>query len=266
MSETLLYAQDGPVVTLTINRPDMRNPLGEPGDGETFQNAVARIMADRGVRCVILTGAGSAFSAGGNIKAMANKESSFSGSAHHVADKYRRGIHQIIKALWSLEVPLIAAVNGPAIGLGNDVACLADMRISSDKAIFGSTFLKIGLIPGDGGAWLLPRTIGMSRAAELLFTGKTISAQEALDWGLVSKVVPHETLMDEANAMAALIVQQSPEALRAAKRLLRHGQSVSFDSLMEMSATAQALMHSSDDHLEAVNAFIEKRKPEFNDS
>ncbi len=265
MSDILRIERDGAIVTLVINRPDMRNPLGEEGDGAAFQAAVADINADRSIRCVVLTGAGSAFSAGGNIKAMQNRESNFAGSPAHVADRYRHGIHQIVKALWGVEVPLIAAVNGPAIGLGNDVACLADIRIASEKAIFGATFLKIGLIPGDGGAWLLPRNIGMSRASELLFTGKTISAQEAAQWGLVSEVVAHEALMPRAYETAAQIVVQSAESLRAAKRLLRHGQSVSFDTLMEMSANAQALMHASDDHIEAVSAFIEKRAPEFTD-
>lgn len=261
----LEVSQQGHIVTLTINRPDMRNALGEPGDGQVFFDAVAAINADRNVRCVILTGAGSAFSAGGNIKAMQQREGPFAGSAAHVAEGYRRGIHQIVKSLWGLEVPAIAAVNGPAIGLGNDVACLCDMRIAAQDAIMGATFLKVGLIPGDGGAWLLPRLIGHARASELLFTGKTISAAEALEWGLVSQVVSGDKLIETAQAMAEEVVKQGPEALRAAKRLLRHGQNVGFETLMEMSANAQALMHVSDDHHEAVSAMLEKRSAEYQD-
>ena len=214
---------------------------------------------------MILTGAGSAFSAGGNIKAMQKRQGPFAGSAAHIADGYRRGIHQIVKSLWALEVPAIAAVNGPAIGLGNDVACLCDMRIASEKAIFGATFLKVGLIPGDGGAWLLPRIIGGARASELLFTGKTISADEALGWGLVSQVVADDKLLETAHDMAHEIAAQSAEALRAAKRLLRHGQNNDFASVMEMSANAQALMHMSEDHSEAVAAMLEKRPADFKD-
>lgn len=261
----LEVSQQGHIVTLTINRPEMRNALGEPGDGQVFFDAVAAINADRNVRCVILTGAGSAFSAGGNVKAMQARDAAFSGSPAHVADGYRRGIHQIVKSLWGLEVPAIAAINGPAIGLGNDVACLCDMRIAAQDAILGATFLKIGLIPGDGGAWLLPRMIGHARASELLFTGKTISAAEALDWGLVSQVVAGDKLIETAQSMAEAVAQQSPEALRAAKRLLRHGQTVGFETLMEMSANAQALMHASDDHIEAVSAMLEKRSAEYKD-
>jgi enoyl-CoA hydratase/carnithine racemase len=160
-------------------------------------------------------------------------------------------------------VPLIAAVNGPAIGLGNDVACLADMRLAADNAIFGATFLKIGLVPGDGGSWILPRTIGHARAAELFFTGDTIDAQTALAWGLVSRVVPAASLMDEARALAAKIARQPPDVLRMTKRMMREGQNVSFDIIMEMSAAYQALAHHTEDHAEAVNAFFEKRPGDY---
>ena len=175
-SDPLIFEKNGPVVTLTINRPESRNPLGAPEDAENFVNAAARINADRTVRCVILTGAGKAFSAGGNIKAMREGGDGFGGPGVHIRERYRNGIHRIVKSVWGIEVPVIAAVNGPAIGLGNDVACLADTRIASQSAIFGATFLKIGLIPGDGGAWLLPRIVGMARASELLYTGAKTGA------------------------------------------------------------------------------------------
>ena len=255
----LLVNKDGPVVTLTINRPESRNPLGEEGDGPLFSEVCASINADREVRCAILTGAGPAFSAGGNVKAMRERSGSFAGAGVHIRERYRKGIHLIVRSLWNLEVPLIAAVNGPAIGLGNDVACLADMRLAADNAIFGATFLRIGLVPGDGGSWILPRTIGHARAAELFFTGDTIDAQTALAWGLVSRVVPAATLMDEARALAARIVRQPPDVLRMTKRMMREGQNVSFDIIMEMSAAYQSLAHLTEDHQEAVAAFFDKR-------
>jgi len=259
----LLFEKTGTVVTLTINRAESRNPLGEDGDGDLFAAACARINADRDVRCAILTGAGTAFSAGGNVKAMRERSGSFAGAGVHIRERYRHGIHRIVKSLWNLEVPLIAAVNGPAIGLGNDVACLADMRLAADTAIFGATFLKIGLVPGDGGSWILPRTIGHARAAELFFTGDTIDAQTALSWGLVSRVVPAASLMDEARALAAKISRQPPDVLRMTKRMMREGQNASFDIIMEMSASYQALAHLTEDHMEAVNAFFEKRPASY---
>ena len=259
----LLSEKNGSVVTLTINRAESRNPLGEEGDGELFAQACAAINADRDVRCAILTGAGPAFSAGGNVKAMRERSGSFAGAGVHIRDRYRNGIHRIVKSLWHLEVPLIAAVNGPAIGLGNDVACLADMRIAADTAIFGATFLKIGLVPGDGGSWILPRVIGHARAAELFFTGDTIDAPTALSWGLISRVVPTATLMEEANKLAAKIARQPPDVLRMTKKMMREGQNVSFDVVMEMSAAYQALAHLTEDHKEAVAAFFDKRPGVF---
>jgi 2-(1,2-epoxy-1,2-dihydrophenyl)acetyl-CoA isomerase len=169
----------------------------------------------------------------------------------------------IVNALYGLETPLVAAVNGPAIGLGCDVACMADVRISADNAKFGVTFLKLGLIPGDGGAWLLPRIVGFSRACELLFTGDVIDARTALEWGLVSRVVPGDQLMGQAMELATRIAKQPPGALRLAKTLLRQGQTASYQTVMEMSAAAQALMHHTKDHEEGVAAILERRDPVF---
>lgn len=256
----LLIEKDGHVVTLTINRPEMRNPVGEDGDGDLFSEVSAKINADRDVRCVILTGAGKAFSAGGNIKAMRDRSGAFEGGTVAIRERYRNGIHRIVRSLWNIEVPMIAAVNGPAIGLGNDVACLADLRVAADSAIFGATFLRIGLVPGDGGAWLLPRTIGHARAAELFYTGDTIDAQTALAWGLISRVVPLDQLMAEAKALALRICRQPPDVLRMTKRMMRESQMVSFDTVLEMSAGMQALAHMTEDHHEAINAFFEKRE------
>lgn len=259
----LQFEKTGPLVTLTINRPETRNSLGEEGDGELFADAAAKINADRDVRCAILTGAGPAFSAGGNVKAMRERAGVFAGAGVHIRERYRNGIHRIVRSVWGIEVPLIAAVNGPAIGLGNDVACLADMRLAADTAIFGATFLKIGLVPGDGGSWILPRVIGMARAAELVFTADTIDSATALDWGLVSKVVPAAQLMDEARALAGRICRQPPDVLRMTKKLMREGLGVSFDTIMEMSAAYQSLAHLTEDHREAVAAFFEKRDPDY---
>jgi enoyl-CoA hydratase/carnithine racemase len=254
----------GPIATLTITRPDAMNALGQPGDGDVFRGLCDDINADRSIRAVILTGEGRAFSAGGDVKAMQERTGAFAGSPAEIREAYRTNIHRIVKALWGVEVPMVAAVNGPAIGLGCDVACMADVRIASDKAKFGVTFLKLGLIPGDGGAWLTPRLVGMSRAAELLYTGDVIDAATAADWGLVSRVVPHDTLLDEATALATRMAAQPPHALRVTKQLLRHGQTATFDTIMEMSAAAQGLMHHTQDHEEGVAAILDKRTPNFN--
>jgi enoyl-CoA hydratase/carnithine racemase len=212
---------------------------------------------------VVLTGAGRAISAGGDVKAMKAREGAFAGSGVSIRDGYRGNIHKVVRSIYGLEVPSIAAVNGAAIGLGCDVACMTDIRIAAEGARFGVTFLKLGLIPGDGGAWLLPRTIGMSRACELLFTGDVIDAATAAAWGLVSRVVPADALMAEAMALAEKIAAQPPHALRLAKTLLKQGQTTSYDTLMEMSAAAQAISHLTEDHMEGVDSILEKRPATF---
>ena len=179
MSDFLLYEQDGPLVTLTMNQPEKRNPLSGNSAIPEFLAAIDRIHDDRAVRCVILTGNGPSFSAGGDIRDM-KRMAGPDVSEMDIRHQYRRGIQQLTLRLFDLEVPVIAAVNGHAIGAGLDLACMCDIRIASEKAKFAESFIKIGIVPGDGGAWLLPRIVGMSRAAELAFTGDMIDAQQAL--------------------------------------------------------------------------------------
>jgi enoyl-CoA hydratase/carnithine racemase len=255
--------REGAVTILTLDRAESMNPLGAPGDGDEFAAVANAINRDRECRVVILTGAGRAFSAGGDVKAMRDKTGTFGGATPAISDGYRDNIHQMLRALYGLRVPVIAAVNGPAIGLGCDVACLADIRIASESAKFGVTFLKLGIIPGDGGTWILPRVIGMSRAAELFYTGDVIDAATARDWGLVSRVVAPEALMDEARALANRIALLPPHALRHTKNLLRQGQQISYDTALELAANTQAMMHTTADHAEGIAALLEKRGAVF---
>lgn len=261
MPEFLIYEQDGPIVTLTMNQPERRNPLFGKDAVAGFLAAIERIHDDRGVRCVILTGAGPSFSAGGDIREM--KRMAAEVSEMDIRHEYRRGIQRVSLALFDLEVPVIAAVNGHAIGAGLDLACLCDIRIASEKAKFAESFVRLGIIPGDGGAWLLPRIVGMSRAAELAFTGDTIDAQQALAWNLVSRVVPHEELMTAARELAGRIAQNPSHGLRLAKRLMREAIHARLDTVLELSAVFQAICHKTPDHSEAVDAFLEKRAPRF---
>ena len=266
MDNDLIVEIDGHFARLTINRPDTRNPLGKSGDGERFRQVVEKINADKNLRCVIMTGAGKAFSAGGDLKSMRERSGDFGGNALQLRDHYRESIHGIIRAMWNIEVPVVGAINGPAIGLGNDVASLCDIRIAARSAKFGATFLKMGLLPGDGGAWLLPRHIGWSRASQLFFTGDVVDAETACEWGLVSEVVEDSELMGKAQALAERIAKQPAQALRMTKKLMRDGTMASFDAVMEMSAALQVTLQHTDDHMEAVNAFFEKREPQFKGS
>ena len=263
MPEPLLYEQDGAVVKLTLNRPETRNAISDNDMVDAIEQAVALINQDLSVRAVIVTGAGSAFSSGGNIKHMLDRVGMFGGTPAQVRNGYRYGIQRIPLALYNIEVPAIAAVNGPAIGAGCDLALMCDIRIASEKAIFAESFVKVGIIPGDGGAWFLPRAVGLSRACEMAFTGESIPAATALEWGLVSRVVPPEQLLEAAASLAERIAVNPPEVLRMTKKLIREGQHLRLDSLLELSAAMQALAHTTADHHEAVAAMLEKRTPNF---
>lgn len=262
MPNFLRYAQRGHVVTLTMSQPGQRNPLTGNTAVPEFLAAIERIALDAGVRAVILTGEGPAFSAGGDIRKM--REQSFGEvDGMRIREDYRSGIQRLPLALFNLEVPVIAAVNGAAIGAGLDLACMCDLRIASEQAKFAESFVKMGIVPGDGGAWLLPRVVGLSRACELSFTGRTIDAATALAWNLVSQVVPHDELLAAANRLADEIAANPPQATRMTKRLIREGMQMGLASLLELSAAHQALAHQCADHREAVSAFLDKRVPVF---
>ncbi len=264
MPDFLIQVRDGPLVTLTMNQPELRNPLTGNRAVDEFLSAIDGIDADSGVRCVIITANGPSFSAGGDIREMKRQASPEVGEMR-IRQDYRRGIQRLPLALFNLEVPVIAAVNGHAIGAGLDLACMCDLRIASERAKFAESFVRLGIIPGDGGAWLLPRIIGISRAAEMSFTGDTIDAQQALAWNLVSQVVPHEQLMERARALAARITANAGHGLRLTKRLMREAMHARLDSVLEMAAVFQAISHKTADHAEAIDAFMEKRVPKFGD-
>lgn len=253
----------GDVVVWTIDNPEQRNPISDEATIEALENAVRAADRDHSLRVAILTGAGTAFSAGGNVKHMRDKAGMFGGAPADLRQGYRRGIQRIPRALYHCEIPTIAAVNGPAIGAGCDLALMCDMRIAATTATFAESFVRLGLIPGDGGAWLLPRAVGMARASQLAFTGAAIDAATALDWGMVNEVVEPDRLLDAAHRLAAEIAANPPHALRMTKRLLREGQQQSLETLLELSAAMQALTHHTADHDEAVAAMLERRTPRF---
>ena len=234
MTDPLLYEQKDHVVTLTLNRHDTRNAISSDEMVDAIVGACERINGDSSVRVAIITGAGSAFSSGGNVKDMHEKAGMFGGTPPDLRDGYRNGIQRIPMAVSELEVPIIAAVNGAAIGAGCDLTMMCDIRIASEKAIFAESFVKVGLIPGDGGAWFLPRVVGLSRANEMAFTGDQVNAQMALEWGLVSQVVAPDDLMTAANEMAARIAVNPPSALRMTKKLIKESQHAQLESVLEM--------------------------------
>jgi len=262
MTSFLKTTRTGAILTLTMSQSETRNALTDNTAVDEFVAACEDIRRDLSVRAVIVAAEGPVFSSGGNLKSM-ERFGTDEMPPDVIREWYRNGIQRLPRALYNLDVPVIAAVNGPAIGAGLDLACMCDLRIASEKAGFAESFVKVGLIPGDGGAWLLPRIVGWAKAAEMAYTGEMLTAQEALACGLVSRVVPLEKLMSAAQELAKKIAANPGSSLRMTKRLLREAQLNTLESVLETSAAYQALAHKTPDHREAVRAFIEKRPPKF---
>lgn len=253
---------DGHVLTLTLDRPDARNAYSQ-AMVDSILSALARAERDPQVRCVILTGAGSAFSAGGDLKLMRQQQGMFTGPPVELAQRYRQTIQQIPRALEEFPKPLVAAINGPAIGAGLDLACMCDLRVCSEKARFGETFVKVGLVPGDGGAYLLARVVGVAHTMELALTGDVIDAQRALQIGLVSRVVPHDELLEAAGALAARIAANAPLAVGLTRRAILQAHRQTLPQALDTAAAYQGMVQNTRDHLEAVDAILGRREPDF---
>jgi enoyl-CoA hydratase/carnithine racemase len=259
----VLVTRRGRVATVILNRPQARNAFASVEQIDAFVATIEAIARDDDVSVLIVTGAGSAFCAGGDVKEMLAGTGLMSGSALDLRRRYRRDIQRLTATLYGLDLPTIAAVNGPAIGLGCDLACCCDLRVASERARFAESFVALGLISGAGGAWLLPRIVGGAKAAELSFTAETIDAREAERIGLVSQVVAPDDLQAAADTLADRIAIHPPQSLRMAKRLLREAQRAPLETVFELSAALQALAQKTADHREALGAMLEKRPGDY---
>jgi enoyl-CoA hydratase/carnithine racemase len=254
---------EGRVATLTFDRDDVRNELTGTHLVLDIEQTVDWITRDESIAALILTGAGRAFSSGGNVKHMLRREGSFAGSVYEIQQKYREGIQRLPLAMQRLDVPSIAAINGPAIGAGFDLACMCDIRLASVDATMAESFVNIGIIPGDGGAWFLQRLVGYQRAAELTFSGRTLKADEARALGIVLEVVDGGLLLERALEMARGFAAKPPQALRLTKRLMKSAQRMHLGDFLDHCAALQGMCHNTEDHLEAVASMMERRQPSF---
>ena len=253
-----LLRLEGPIATLTLNRDDVRNVMTGTALITDLIAVAAWVNRCDEVSVLVITGAGSAFCAGGNIKDMAERQGDFAGDAAEVATRYRRGIQRIPLALQAVEIPIIAAVNGPAIGAGFDLANMADLRIASTRAKFGETFLNLGIIPGDGGAWFLQRLIGYQHAFDLTLSGRLVDAIEAKALGIVLEVVEPDQLMTRTNEIAARFAAQPPKALRLTKRLMKMAQRMELKDFLDLCAAFQGMCHNEPEHLAALQRAMRK--------
>ncbi|MGZ3595779.1 MAG: enoyl-CoA hydratase-related protein [Syntrophales bacterium] len=259
----ILFSIDKGIATATLNRPDIRNAITQPEIIAEIKTACKQVNEDMDIKVLIVTAVDPAYSSGGNVKDMKDRKGMFQGSPAEIMEKYRSNLQDVLLAVYNVEIPTIAAINGSAVGAGCGLALMCDIRVASRKATFGETFLNVGLVTGDGSAFTLPRTVGMSKACELIFTGATIDADTALALGLVNYCVEHEQLLAKAKEIAASIAAKPPQALRMTKRLIRTGQHSTLLHVMEEAAAFQSLCHYTEDHMEALSAMFEKRQPKF---
>lgn len=255
--ETILLTIEKGVMTITLNRPATLNAFNDQMIAEATQ-AIRGASRNPEIRSLIITGAGRAFSSGQDLKSVSDRGNDFSLGEH-----LRKGYNRLIISMINLEKPIVAAVNGVAAGAGCSVALAADIRIASDKASFIQIFSRVGLIPDSGSTWLLPRMIGYARAYEMAVTTDRISAEKALDWGLVNELTPADQLVETSNSWAQTLATGPTLAYGLTKRAMNKGFSNTLMESLEYEAQLQELAGRSRDFEEGVQAFVEKREPEF---
>lgn len=255
--ETILFAVEDGAGSITLNRPDSLNAFNSQMIRETA-DAFKQCGRNSDVRCVVITGAGKGFSSGQDLKEVQGRGGDFS-----IAEHLRGGYNQLIERMVTLEKPIIGAINGVAAGAGCSVALACDIRIASHQASFIQVFSKVGLVPDSGSTWLLPRLIGYARAYQMAVTGDRVSAETALQWGLVNEVTPAEQLMEIARAWALKLAAGPTLAFGLTKRAMLRAMHSSLPEALEYEAMLQAVAAQSEDNKEGVAAFLEKRQPHF---
>jgi len=252
----VIYEKNEGIATITLNRPEALNALSTEVVEEILR-AVEDVRSDENIRVVVLTGAGEkAFSAGADIKAMVGMTAL---KARELSSMGER----LCVTLENLEKPVIAAINGYALGGGMEVAMACDLRIASENARMGQTEINIGLIPGWGGTQRLTRLVGMTKAKELVFTGRMIDARTAEQIGLLNMAVPADKFREIVHQLAVDLASKAPVALKVAKALITKGADMSLDAALELEREGFGVIGSTDDLKEGTSAFAEKRKPEF---
>lgn len=254
----VLYDVREYVATITLNRPKARNAFSHEMVA-LWRESLIKAKEDPDVRVIIVTGNGDTFCSGGDIRDMAEGRL----QSWDMKNFLWEGVHRIVLTLEDLDKPVIAAINGAAMGAGLDMALMCDLRVCSDHAKLAESYIMMGLVPGDGGAYFLPRVVGVAKAFELLLTGDVIGPEEALNIGLVNKVVPHDQLLQEAGMLAQKIASKPPLAVRMMKRAVYQGQASSLRAHLDYISSQLSLLSVTRDHREAAQAFLEKRKPEF---
>lgn len=250
------------VLWVTLDNPEQSNAISlEMVDSLTQVLKYADF--DAKVRVIVLKGEGASFCAGGDVKAMQNKTGMFAGESNELRMRYIHGIQQIPKCIEELSKPMIAMVHGPAIGAGCDLAMMCDLRIGTAKSKFGETFVKLGLVPGDGGTFFLQRVIGFSKAMQMSLTGDLIAGEEAYQWGLLNYLVAEADLEVETQKLAEKIANNAPVAVQMTKKAMKTAYLSDLQTVLELSAAYQGITQRTQDHFTALEAMKEKKAPSF---
>lgn len=255
----LLFEKSGPIAVITLNRPEKLNAFHNVMLAD-WAEALRECQADESVAAVVLTGSGRAFCSGGDLGTMGDVGGN---AALYIGDYLRNHVHPVARAVDALQKPYLCAVNGVATGAGMDMALMTDIRYAARSARFAESYVKVGLIPGDGGAFLLPRLVGLSKALELLWTGEFVEAEEAQRLGIVSKVCDDDQLMDEIMGLAQRLADGPRLAIRLMKQAVYRSLQGDFLAALDNVAGPMGVAFNSEDHREAVRAFAEKRPPRF---
>ncbi len=256
--EHVLYELNDHIALITLNRPETKNAFS-PEMIKLWREYLEKAKADDDVRVIVVTGKGDTFCSGGDIKDMADGKLKSWDMKRFLWD----GVHRIVLTLEDLDKPVIAAINGAATGAGMDMAIMCDIRVCSDRARLAESYIMMGLIPGDGGAYFLPRLVGVSKALELLLTGDMLNAEEALQMGIVNRVVRHDNLMEETLKLAEKIAERPPLAVRMMKRAVYQGLTSTLKLHLDYISSQMSLLSETEDHVEAARSFLEKRTPVF---
>jgi 2-(1,2-epoxy-1,2-dihydrophenyl)acetyl-CoA isomerase len=259
MYQSIIYSSDGPIATIKLNRPEKLNAFGG-AMREEILDAIDAVAADTQIRILIVTGEGRGFSAGGDIDHLKQLRQRKDEAGFRAVLSAGQRITRSLRSMWK---PVIAAINGPCAGAGFSFALGCDIRIASENATFGASFARIGLHPDWGGSWFLPRLVGSANACELIFTGAMIQAREAERIGLVNRVVAHDQLMPVVLDLAGTMAKNSPKVLRLAKESIYRSLTSDLDAAFARESEVQAECFYSEDFLEGLTAFTEKRRPEF---
>lgn len=268
----LLFTVNNGIATITLNRPNSKNAFSLSMIQQWIK-ALEQVRDDDNIRVLVLTGAGNTFCAGGDIKAMKSGKGFLSTSEEEDLDIISTGLKRK-NVLWKLvqripllmeeiDKPTIAAINGDAIGAGLDMTLQCDLRYASERARFGEGYINVGIVPGDGGGYFLPRIVGVDKALELLWSGRIFDAKEASELGIVTRVVSDEELMDTVYSVANRLANGPQQAIRLIKRTVYHGLKTDLRNSLDMVSSYMGLVTEHPDYQEAIHALFEKRKPNF---